>query len=205
MNNAIFGCEYYFPVFSKQLVMARRSLSGWTGLRPPQAHPPLHWGIACLIAVQMHNMGHVGAGVAVLVGFDGYLRVSEIADVRASDVHEVEEDVRGYTRILVNLREKTKTGRNQSFLIRRSAVAGLLVCWKEYVVARTGDPAAKLFPGTVQFRHLFHLAQEELGWGEDGRVLRTGRPRRWLQHKRSMCQWQLRPDAGRDGRLGLLP
>ena len=63
LNNAVFGCEYFLPVFSKQLVMARRSLKGWTLLRPPMAHPPINWGLSCLVAHQLSVLKHVGAGV----------------------------------------------------------------------------------------------------------------------------------------------
>ena len=163
LHNAIYGIEHYLPRTEKQLVLARRSEKGWKKFRPPLSHPPLNWGLTCLIAEQLARGGHPGAAVAVLVGVDCYLRISEIGSLRACDISVLEGAVRDGTNTLVSLAH-CKTGDNQSVVVRRESVSGLLVGWKEYVLRETGDPYAHLFPDPAHFRHLFTWAQRELGW-----------------------------------------
>ena len=45
------------PLLEKELKMARRSLRGWTNLRPPVAHAPMSWSLACLVAIELNRMG----------------------------------------------------------------------------------------------------------------------------------------------------
>ncbi len=48
-------------------------------------------------------MAHVGMGVAVLVGFDCYLRTSAIAELQATDATSLGEVVRRQASTLVSL------------------------------------------------------------------------------------------------------
>ena len=95
LNMALFGVEHYLPALQKKLQLARRSLTGWNNLKPPIAHPPLNWSLTCLIAVEICRMRHRGAAVAVLLGFDSYLRISEIGGMRARDVSDMTQLLRG--------------------------------------------------------------------------------------------------------------
>ena len=67
LNMAVYGIEHYVPAFQEKLVMARRSLKGWSNLRPPKAHPPITYGLACVVAAELSRMGHPGAAVGVLL------------------------------------------------------------------------------------------------------------------------------------------
>ena len=51
-------------------------------MEPSFFPPPINWQLTCYLAQQVASMGHVGGGVGVLLGFDCYLRVSELADPR---------------------------------------------------------------------------------------------------------------------------
>ena len=46
LNMALYGIEHYVPAFHEKLVLSRRSLKGWSLLRPPSAHPPITYGLA---------------------------------------------------------------------------------------------------------------------------------------------------------------
>ena len=181
LNMATFGVEHYMPELEKQLHLARRSLQGWSNLRPPLSHSPLNWALACLIASELNTMGHPGMAIAVVLGFDCYLRISEIANLRACDVTDIllvdqevgramEQSGKG-TSTLVTL-PHTKTGMNQSVCIRRPVVEAKLLNWVRYVTEiRSRGARAKLFPDPPTFRRLFYQAQVNLGWQrEDGSV-----------------------------------
>ncbi len=86
---AVFGVEHFLPGLQGEMVLARRSLRGWDNLRPPQSHPPLNMALTSSLAAEMSRMGHPGAGVATLLGFDCYLRISEIAALRVYNVADL--------------------------------------------------------------------------------------------------------------------
>ena len=71
--------------------MARRSLKGWSNLHPPKAHPPITYGLACVVAAELSRIGHPGAAVGVLLSYDCYLRVSELAALRVRDITRLGE------------------------------------------------------------------------------------------------------------------
>ena len=135
---ATYGIEHYLPSLEKKMRLARRSLRGWDNKRPPLSHPPLNWSLTTLIAMELGRMGHPGAGVAVLLGFDCCLRILEIAALEARDIsnmwlHDAAtgkaiEAAGKTTAIPVSIRD-SKTGRNQSVPIRRFAVGRLVEQW----------------------------------------------------------------------------
>ena len=53
MNMAVFGVEHYMPELEKQMHLARRSLKGWTNLRPPLSHSRVNWALTCLMAMEV--------------------------------------------------------------------------------------------------------------------------------------------------------
>ena len=63
---ALYGVEHFMPGFQEKLILARRSMRGWTNLRPPHAHPPITYGLTCVVAAELSRMGHPGAGLAAL-------------------------------------------------------------------------------------------------------------------------------------------
>jgi len=180
LNMALFGVEHYLPTLEKKLRMARRSLT-WTNLRPPVSHPPITYGLTCLLAAELDRMGHPGAAVAILVGFDCYLRISEIGGMRIMDVAMImERDYRlgqeirkggRATDTLISI-PLTKTWENQSVFVKRAPLAGLLWSWIQYLTDVRGLPReARVFPDPWTLRRLFYQAQCNLGWArENGSV-----------------------------------
>jgi len=176
LNMALYGIEHLMPGFQGQLVLGRRSLRGWTNLRPPQAHPPITYGLTCVVAAELSRMGHPGAAVAALLSYDCYLRISEMSALRCRDLSRIRELTSGegqvreweFTGTLVSLAH-TKTGNDQSVAIRRPQVEALLWDWSDYVFRQTGNVNARLFPDPRHFRDLFRKAQENLGWDVEGR------------------------------------
>jgi hypothetical protein len=57
--------------------------------RTRQSHRPITWPLVCLIAHRFAAEGRDAAAVAVVVGFDAMLRISEAAGLRVGDVAEV--------------------------------------------------------------------------------------------------------------------
>jgi len=177
LNMAVFGVEHYLPQLEKQMKLARRSLKGWTNLRPPVSHSPLNFSLVSLIAMELDRMGHPGAAVAALIGFDCYLRISEIgglrvcevSDIKDSDLHlgrQVARGGRGTTTLLSI--PVSKTWSNQSVQVRRPVLAGLLWSWIQYVTdVREQGSQALLFPDPGTFRRLFYEAQVNLGWAKE--------------------------------------
>ena len=102
LHNAIYGIEHYLPRCKGRLVAAYRRERGWRLWNPPSAHPPINWQLTTYLAQHVPSMGHVGAGVAFLLGFDCFLRISEIADLRVCDVVQLGERVRADTNVLMN-------------------------------------------------------------------------------------------------------
>ena len=89
LHNAIYGVEHFLPRFQGLLKLARRSEVGWRFLRPPKSHSPINWALTCMMGQHLASKGHVGAGVAVLTGFDCYLRISEIEGIRLCDLEDI--------------------------------------------------------------------------------------------------------------------
>ena len=165
--NAVYGIEHFLPATRPELVLGRRSITGWQKLRPPVSHPPIPWHLTTLIAVEMAKMGHAGAGIGLLLSFDCYLRVSELCSLRTyhiSDLQNLAGDPHD-SGTLVSLAH-CKTGNNQSVRIARGSVQSLLEQWVRYVSTVQGEGSI-LFPPEGLFRELLHGAQERLGWHRD--------------------------------------
>src|SRR5262249_25473777 len=99
----------------------------WHRTHPSTSHPPLTWELTCLMAVWMAIRGQHHAALAMLVGFDCYLRIGELLSLQVQDV-AVSNDPRlgsAYPRVLLRLAH-TKTGRNQAVTVEDSDVAKLL-------------------------------------------------------------------------------
>ena len=77
------------------------------------------------MAVWMAIRGQHHAALAMLVGFDCYLRIGELLSLKVQDV-AVSNDTRlgsAYRGVLLRLAH-TKTGRNQAVTVEDSAVVG---------------------------------------------------------------------------------
>ena len=126
-KNAIYGVQHRAPWLAHSLGAAKLALRGWKRTHPSTSHPPLTWELTCLMAVWMAIRGQHHAALAMLVGFDCYLRIGELLSLKVQDV-AVSNDPRlgsAYRGVMVRLAH-TKTGRNQSVTVEDSGVAGML-------------------------------------------------------------------------------
>ena len=84
-----------------------------------KSHPPLTWELTVVIACTLARSGYHAPAIAMLVGFDCYLRVSEITGLRRCDVvmsHDARMG-RAHTGMAVCL-PQSKTGLNQSVSVQ---------------------------------------------------------------------------------------
>ena len=147
VEKALAGVEHWLPEF-KPLPLTRRCVRGWGKLRPPQPAAPfprdLVWACATLACLS----GDVAVGVAMLVAYDCWLRISEISGITAADVHDTRGQVDPVGRGVSVFLPETKTGRRQAVTVEDPAVAALLL-----VLARAqGERGAVLFPPPAKLR-----------------------------------------------------
>ena len=147
VEKALAGVEHWLPEF-KPLPLTRRCVRGWGKLKPPQPAAPfprdLVWACATLACLS----GDSAAGVAMLVAYDCWLRISEISGITVEDVHDTRGRVDPVGRGVSVYLPETKTGRRQAVMVEEPAVAALLL-----VLANAPGPrAAKLFPPPANLR-----------------------------------------------------
>ena len=135
--NLVSAVSHYLPQLRGHFPVASRALKGWRILVPPKPHPPLTWELCCCIAVELARRGLVKYAVGVLLSFDCLLRVSELMELRASDViltgdlraGAVPADAKlnrtGFTGVAIRIRH-AKTGVNQFVTVMNPDVAQLL-------------------------------------------------------------------------------
>ena len=63
-----------------------RSLKGWRRLKPPSTRPPLPFEAMLLIAVSVCVHHKMAMGIAIVMGFFGYLRPRELTDLLSSQL-----------------------------------------------------------------------------------------------------------------------
>jgi integrase len=169
-RDALFGVKHQYTAPRKAFRRANLSLSGWRKLAPPQQSKPMPWEVAVAIAKQLTLMGEIDKGIAILVAFDGMLRISELLSITTVDVtksrpsnyqstttsdcdHKSSRDV-----TYIHL-AKTKTGDNQCARICHTGVQqliGLLLSNK-----KNGH---RLFPWSTQtITRSYKAAMAQLG------------------------------------------
>ena len=125
--NAVFGLEFF-----NGRLKGRLQYRGWpcaAGAIWSRAAsiPPLTWDVAVLIALQLRRVGQQAMSVAVLLMFDCYLRIGEMADLRVRDIVDSSSARMGSTyRGMAVILRRAKTGRNQSVDVRRPVVRSLV-------------------------------------------------------------------------------
>lgn len=165
--HALHAVVFYRPELKRQgLFVSRACLKGWERVKRSQSHPPLTWELTTVIACTMARSGYHGPAVAMLVGFDCYLRVSELTGLRLRDIvmpHDARMG-RVHTGMAVIL-PKTKTGLNQSVNIQRRDVAKLLCSWVRFMPAHTGSLALVFDFSPQWFGRLIRRCCVQLGFG----------------------------------------
>ena len=131
---------------------SRRVLRGWTKLCPVNQKAPIPWELYQLVLKLFREKGNKEAEWMTMACFEGYLRVSEAAGVLMGDV-VIRED-HGVIAL-----PKTKTGLNQSILIREGPWLALTrSLWRR----RKGD--SKLVNMSASsYRNIFRRALATLG------------------------------------------
>ena len=147
--------------------MSRQCLKGWERVKKSTSHPPLTWELTVVIACTLARSGYHSPAVAMLVGFDCYLRVGELTRIRLLDVvmpHDARMG-RAHTAMAVCL-ARTKSGPNQSVSVQNPCVADVLCQW----VRALPRPAADSNPFVFSFspdlvRRLMRNVCVQLGLG----------------------------------------
>jgi integrase len=126
--NTVYGLYLVQPEMRGLLKRSEQLLHGWGRLTPAVSHPPLTWPLTVLIAITLARSGLVDCAIAILVAFDGLLRVGELVAIRVQDVSTLSDPrvgtastasrhfanlaAAGRSRVCIRL-AKTKTGKNQ--------------------------------------------------------------------------------------------
>jgi integrase len=130
-SQALHGCVYQRQDVKQRMLQSRQCLRGWDRVRDRRSHPPLTWELTVLIAVVLSRSGFHAPAVAMLVGFDTYMRVSELTSILCCHI-TLPDDSRmgsidaGITAVHL---PKTKTGNDQSVEINNPDVAIILQRW----------------------------------------------------------------------------
>ena len=112
------------------LPLSRQCLKGWDRVKQSKSHPPITWELTVVIACTLAQSGYHAPAVSLLVGFDCYLRVSELTGLRLCDIVMPSDPRMGQAHIdMAVCLPKTKTGPNQSVSVQNPDVAQILYAW----------------------------------------------------------------------------
>lgn len=164
-SHALNAVAFYRPTVKLHLLNSRQCLRGWERTRSSKSHPPLTWEMTVLIACTLSKSGYVAHAIAMLLGFDCYLRVSELTSIRKNNI-VLPNDARmgqAETNMAVIL-PRTKTGLNQSIIIQRECVKQLLCLWLQSRTLHTAPATALVFAFTpASLRNLMQVTCSSLG------------------------------------------
>lgn len=165
---ALHGLMVLLPEYKTQCPTARLALRGWLKLRPTVSHPPLTWPLAVAVAVRLRWLFCRTMSVAVLVQFDGLLRIGELLALRREDVSDCDDKrlglgsaaARTVAGDFVSIRvASAKTGPNQPVLLRDPHV---IAVFRQHM--RTVKRGARVFPVSLpQFYKHWTVAVSGLG------------------------------------------
>lgn len=167
---ALYGLCLLFPrLYDKRMLAdAKLRLKGWRRIQPSTSYPSLTYEVTCAIAMCMILNGDVDAGIATLLSFDCYLRISEFVNVKLTDIILPGTDSRSSrtnSRVVLCLAQ-TKTGRNQSVIVRRPDIASLIIHfikYKQHHTRRRVSSSSKLFSFTAaSYRRVFRRTCDDL-------------------------------------------
>lgn len=127
--NALYGIAMIQPRLCRNMDFSKRLLQGWNRMKPTIFHRPIPWYVlACMMAAFARD-GELRSATALLLGFDCYLRVSEITALKMRDI-SLPGDQSGVSGVYrrfgaVHIRQ-SKTGVHQYVMIRSPALITLL-------------------------------------------------------------------------------
>lgn len=149
------------PHLAGKLIFSAKMARGWSRIKPAVAYPPLSWELCIVMAYQLKRAGKPLYALALLLGFDCFLRNGELVNLVKADVADSGDPRVGtsYTGVALRLRD-TKTGKNQWVTVMNPHVRKLL---RERVLALRSQ-ADRLFPfSSDQFRTVFRAVCDNLG------------------------------------------
>lgn len=165
--HALHAVVYHRPDVKAHMFVSRQCIKGWERVKKSVSHPPLTWELTVVIACTLARSGYHGPAVAMLVGFDCYLRVGELTRIRRRDV-VMPNDARfgrAHSAMAVCL-ARTKTGLNQSVALQSQDVADILCMWVRSLPSSTADGNPLVFAFSPDhFRRLMRNACDQLGVG----------------------------------------
>jgi integrase len=164
-SHALHAVVYHRPDLKLYLFIARQCLRGWERIRHSVSHPPLTWEMTVVISCTLCQSGFHGPAVALLLGFDCYLRVSELTSLRKRDIVMPSDARMGQAdKGMAVILPKTKTGPNQSVTVQNERVATILCHWMQSPSLRSAPLSALVFPFSPDWlRRLMHNACGSLG------------------------------------------
>jgi integrase len=162
--NTLSGIIWYRREAKGHLPYAAEAIAGWQTLAPAVQRPPITWPVVCVIAVSMAKRGMLAAAIGTLLGFDCFLRVSELCSLTTADIIDAATSATDRSwRYSIALRLRyTKTGENQSVPIINPGVARLL---RQLVRCRQmqGGDTRLVQLNAAQYRYRFKQTCKVLG------------------------------------------
>jgi hypothetical protein len=133
----LYGLIMLMPRFREGLPAAHAVVAGFARMQPSTSYPPLTRQLMALVAVELRRMGHADMALAVMLAFDGLLRISETCGLWVQDVTDTRDSRLGVAQDGMSLRlRKTKTGTNQFVQVKDHLVVDLL---RWHIGGRTAD------------------------------------------------------------------
>lgn len=165
-NLTIYGIQSIMNYPKGSLAWSKKAVRGWKSNIPQKSHAPISLQLAWLIAIRLAQTGEYRAGVAIMVAFNGLLRISEVTGLHKEHVmlpRTSEQPRVGYNdEKFIHLRlVKTKTGKNQSAVIDDIHI--MLIFVQLITKTKYGE---RLFPfDNHKLRRLLQRTAQELGIG----------------------------------------
>jgi integrase len=156
------GISFFLNGSRGKLFNSDKAVRGWDKLAPSVSYPPLTWPLCCAMAVKLARCGYFLHGLAVLLQFDCFLRISELTRLKVSDIAlPGDSRVPEAKQTLIRLRH-TKTGSDQSVYVESSDVSAMLAD----AVKGKGSEALIFGFSASQYRNLFKRTCASLGLSE---------------------------------------
>jgi integrase len=169
---AMAALVFFVPESKTALGLARQAMKGWDRLTPSQAYPPLDRRTNCLIAYWLILHHKFDFGVAVLLAFECFLRISEVVNIRMEHfMFDGDSNLpEGFAYSAVVRLEKTKTGDEQSCFVSKK------FDWISKLIVRLFKKNKCLFPfSAADLRREFSRGVAGLGLEGRGYVFHSNR------------------------------
>ncbi len=131
-----------WPRSKHVLLASAKALTGWSNEVPPQQRPPCPYPLALLLVNSYQKERNLQMATLSLLAFDCFLRISEVLGITRADITLPSPVHPGAIRL-----PHTKTGENQSVLLRHPTATALLRLLLSTVPT---SPSSKIFTLTPQ-------------------------------------------------------